>query len=342
MKAMNIMATFIHNEPTSLATIQEAGLPQVFYKVIEAGLEPVIEVSIIFLRFTLTHTFLQLIQAIPNAIGALCLNQVGQDQLATRPSVIPGIISIFTSESHIKVLREKENAVLMGTAIDELIRHHPTLKTPIFDAVKSALSKIEDLGNAFVIPEDKKEWYGLMLASQTTDKDDKDDKSDIILMDVVESDVRSDAQGDASDDDSLRSHDNNIVLYVDVLCRVSCAYFFLKLAFTVFCTWQFLEGLFQHTQHCRDFIKNVEGLERIGRLTALPCLPYDYANSVASDSLVQVIRTMADVEPNQALRHLSNLVENSLSDSRSFWATPQSHSKLAPFIDLTGNLLPAM
>lgn len=293
--AMNIMATFIHNEPTSLATIQEAGLPQVFYRVIEAGLEPVIE----------------LIQAIPNAIGALCLNQVGQDQLATRPSVIPGIISIFTSESHIKVLREKENAVLMGTAIDELIRHHPTLKTPIFDAVKSALSKIEDLGNTFVVPKDKKEWYCLMLASQTMDKDD------VIPMDVVESDVNSsDAQEDTSDDDSLRSHDNNVVLYIDVLCR-------------------FLEGLFQHTQHCRDFIRNVEGLERIGRLTALPCLPYDYANSVASDSLVQVIRTMADVGPNEALHHLSKLVEDSLSDSQSFWAAPQSHSKLAPFLDLS-------
>ncbi|KAG1732222.1 uncharacterized protein EDB91DRAFT_677858 [Suillus paluster] len=296
--AMNIMATFIHNEPTSLPTIQEAGLPQVFYKVIEAGLEPVIEV----------------IQAIPNAIGALCLNQVGQDQLATRPSVIPGIISIFTSESHIKVLREKENAVLIGTAVDELIRHHPTLKTPIFDAVKSALSKIEDLGNTFVIPEDKKEWYGLVLASQTTDKDDKKDD---IPMDVVDSDISvSDAQEDTTDEDSLRSHDNSVVLYIDVLCR-------------------FLEGLFQHTQHCKDFIRNVEGLERIGRLTALPCLPYDYANSVASDSLVQVIRTMADVGPNEALHHLSKLVENSLSDSQSFWESPQSHSKLAPFLDLS-------
>lgn len=41
---MNIMATFVHNEPTSLPTIQEAGLPEVFYKAIETGVEPVIEV----------------------------------------------------------------------------------------------------------------------------------------------------------------------------------------------------------------------------------------------------------------------------------------------------------
>lgn len=45
---MNIMATFVHNEPTCLSTIQEAGLAQVFYQVIETGLEPVIEVCVYF------------------------------------------------------------------------------------------------------------------------------------------------------------------------------------------------------------------------------------------------------------------------------------------------------
>lgn len=39
------MASFVHNEPTSLATIQEAGLPEVFYKAVEIGLEPSVEVS---------------------------------------------------------------------------------------------------------------------------------------------------------------------------------------------------------------------------------------------------------------------------------------------------------
>jgi len=38
------MSTFVHNEPTSLAIIQEAGLPEVFYRAIEHGIEPAIEV----------------------------------------------------------------------------------------------------------------------------------------------------------------------------------------------------------------------------------------------------------------------------------------------------------
>lgn len=40
------MATFVHNEPTSLGIIQEAGLPEAFYKAIEAGVEPSIEVKL--------------------------------------------------------------------------------------------------------------------------------------------------------------------------------------------------------------------------------------------------------------------------------------------------------
>jgi E3 ubiquitin-protein ligase HUWE1 len=42
------MATFVHNEPTSLTVIQEAGLPETFYKSMELGLEPAIEVSFAF------------------------------------------------------------------------------------------------------------------------------------------------------------------------------------------------------------------------------------------------------------------------------------------------------
>ena len=38
------MATFVHNEPTCLGVIQENGLPESFYKVVESGLEPAFEV----------------------------------------------------------------------------------------------------------------------------------------------------------------------------------------------------------------------------------------------------------------------------------------------------------
>jgi E3 ubiquitin-protein ligase HUWE1 len=224
---INIMATFIHNEPTSLAIIQEAGLPEAFYAAIEAGLEPAIEVyslsSYSALRVPYS-TFLQVIQAIPNAIGALCLNDTGTAQLASHPSILPAIFSIFTSDRHLKVLLDKENAVLIGTTIDELIRHHPSLKTPVFDALKATLSKIEALGTAYVVPEELQQWYKLVGITPGAEPD--------VSMEDVPTDAASpsdtapkeDVGPHSGDDTPAKAHDNNVVSFIDILLRVSLPY----------------------------------------------------------------------------------------------------------------------
>ncbi|KAJ7579230.1 hypothetical protein C8J56DRAFT_339945 [Mycena floridula] len=299
--AINIMATFVHNEPSSLSVIQEAGLPESFYKSIEVGLEPSIEV----------------IQAIPNAIGALCLNDVGQAQLSGRPSIIPAIFSIFTSDRHLKVLLDKENAVLIGTSIDELIRHHPSLKVPVFEAIKATLSKIEDLGNAYVPADNLKHWYGLVPVPASVSPD-----ADVTMEDVGAANVSSSTPTveatPAVEENAPRAHDNHIVSFIDILGR-------------------FLEGLFQHPPHCRDFITSTDALARIGRLTALPCLPYDFANSVASDSMVQVMRTMTEVATSETLVHLAKLVEDSLNLTKGMWVDFNEKSRLAEYVDLSAD-----
>jgi E3 ubiquitin-protein ligase HUWE1 len=178
-------------------------------------------------------TLVQVIQAIPNAIGALCLNQAGQDQLATRPTIIPGLFSIFTSERHQRVLQDKENAVLIGSAVDELIRHHPSLKSAVFEAIKSTLSKIEDLGNTFTPSESNESWYKLVrttvsTASAPADEDVLMRSSDTAPIDEAasESTGRPNALIASLTDDLLdesatgRSHENIIVSYLDVICRV--------------------------------------------------------------------------------------------------------------------------
>lgn len=208
------MATFVHNEPTSLTIIQEIGLPEAFYKVVESGVEPSFEV----------------IQAVPNALGALCLNQTGQDQLAARPSIIPGLLSIFTSERHLRVLQDKENAVMIGTSIDELIRHHPFLKTAVFEGVRSILGQIEDLGKAFTVPEDIRHFYQLVPDPDAPPP--VQNESDV-AMDVDQSPTS--AHVTSSEDPTSQieeqekegtppknpdNHDNQIVAFIDVIGRV--------------------------------------------------------------------------------------------------------------------------
>jgi E3 ubiquitin-protein ligase HUWE1 len=218
------MATFVHNEPTSLTIIQEIGLPEAFYKVVESGVEPSFEV----------------IQAIPNALGALCLNQTGQDQLAARPSIIPGLLSIFTSERHLRVLQDKENAVLIGTSIDELIRHHPFLKVAVFEAVRSILGQIEDLGKSFIVPQDIRHLYQLIPDPELPPPEedqagaamDVDQSSTSVLVAPTEdpSAQSEEPEKEGASQKNAESHDNQIVAFIDVIGRVTSSLVILKTA----------------------------------------------------------------------------------------------------------------
>ena len=100
--------------------------------------------------------------------------------------------------------------------------------------------------------------------------------------------------------------------------------------------FKFLEGLFQHTSHCKDFISNSDGLVLLGRLTALPCIPYNFGGSVASDSLVQVIRTMFDAAPSATMNALTSWVKESLQETSAFWGTLGRRSKFIELLDLAG------
>jgi E3 ubiquitin-protein ligase HUWE1 len=99
---------------------------------------------------------------------------------------------------------------------------------------------------------------------------------------------------------------------------------------------QFLEGFFQHHLHCDDFVKKIDGLDRLERITALSCLPYDFANSPSSDSLVQVARTLAEANPKETLLFLSRMVQKSLAETSDFWSTVGGGSKLGPLLEFAG------
>lgn len=98
---------------------------------------------------------------------------------------------------------------------------------------------------------------------------------------------------------------------------------------------QFLEGLFQHTPHCRDFVAKTDGLDRLGRIMILPCIPYNYASSPGSDALVQVFRAMTDVAPTQTISKVLGQVRSSLNETREFWGTMDSNSKLLRYVDVS-------
>jgi len=121
------------------------------------------------------------------------------------------------------VLQDKENAVLIGTSVDELIRHHPSLKTSVFDTVRSTLSKIEDLGSAYAVQDSIKSWYRLLPPSPPLQQASSVD----VVMEAGDSGTEqppalltASNESIPDDDASSKSHENIVISFIDVLCRV--------------------------------------------------------------------------------------------------------------------------
>jgi hypothetical protein len=129
--ATNIMSTFIHNEPTSLVVLQEHKLTESFLK---ASCQE-IPVSA------------EVVSAIPNAFGAVCLNAVGLKEFMEY-NPIPNFISLFTKEEHLLPLIYNDVPHLVGNSIDEFIRHHPSTKDIVMENIMEMIRTVVKIGES--------------------------------------------------------------------------------------------------------------------------------------------------------------------------------------------------
>lgn len=170
--SINIMATFIHNEPTSLNILQEAKLPQAFLKSINTSMPVSAEV----------------ISAIPNAFGAICLNSTGLEAF-NEANPIETYLQIFTDKENLRTVQDNDVPHLVGNSMDELIRHQPSLKESIISALISMLSKVIELGDFYA--NQKLDKTVLLLSpsdfpiNQTGNKEAQKEEDIVIMIDVV-------------------------------------------------------------------------------------------------------------------------------------------------------------
>ncbi|RKP21053.1 hypothetical protein ROZALSC1DRAFT_11927, partial [Rozella allomycis CSF55] len=124
---VDIFATFIHNEPTMLNVLQELKIPQSLLDTVEEGIMNSVEV----------------LNSLPHAFSAICLNNNGLNMLIERKPM-KHFLKIFTRREYLNSLGERvDMPVILGNAIDELIRHQPSLKQGIFESILEMLDDIE-------------------------------------------------------------------------------------------------------------------------------------------------------------------------------------------------------
>jgi E3 ubiquitin-protein ligase HUWE1 len=97
---------------------------------------------------------------------------------------------------------------------------------------------------------------------------------------------------------------------------------------------QFLEGLFQHTGHCREFVSKSDGVNLLIRLYDLPSLPANFCMTPAAQSIVSVMRAMAEAVPTPTLERLLGAVRESLDQTRPIWKMGDEPRRPTSFLEV--------
>ena len=401
--AVQIVSNFIHHEPTSYQVIAEAGLSRAFLEVVSG--KPIEETAeapqdddaaqspealsnslssdkgnaskmawhrVIQLHQSQDHSLAlgilpnsEAMTTVPNAFEAICLNENGQ-KLFQKSNALDTFFEIFQSREHVQVMASDGTTPnQLGGQLDEMVRHHPQLKSKIMNAVRDMVMYVDIL--VFQRAEQKgvgtKLWYeaddgrltvaggrsalkgpegpihkqrrqagerqppGGAVPDDDIDMKDATPQEDGIHPDAEEA-ISIDEVIDEEDAPTSGEYISNVAL--------------------------FLAGFFGGNQRTVEAFFETCGVEYVLDFLTSPCLQYDYGASENSEPPFEAIRALVEVKPHlvmpslvrraqQAVDQLRPFLQFEGSSKRGFFAPLTSqvksddHGKLLDDSDLTKN-----
>ncbi|EGC43241.1 DNA binding protein [Histoplasma capsulatum var. duboisii H88] len=375
--AVNILSHFIHNEPTSYAVIAEAGLSKSLLEAVIGRPMPgdttdaitantdddhhaPTESQPLFIpacaeasdRETLRSKIIrpsgpklaegilpstEAIVCIPQAFGAICLNQGGLE-LFRKSDALESFFEIFESPEHVKCMKNDSNLVrVLGNSFDELVRHHPPLKTAVMSSVLVMVARVVQYCKS-------KAWECGLGAKLWTEGEDKklsiaggdsssladigfaftypiDNQQSHSRVESADTEMKS-APTTSQDGNPLTSKMENFYLK-DVDSHG------LSVASYMFPAVRFLHAFFENHTICASFIE-AGGVEYVLDFATLQSLPFDFHNTEASQQLAQVIHLMVEVKPHLVLPSLMKRTQDAVDCLAPFWRQSSATGFFAP------------
>jgi len=176
-----------------------------------------------------------------NAFGAMCLNAQGLDMFNTEKP-LPHFFDLMTSHDFLRNPMDVDRATGLGSTMDELIRHHPSLKPSVFQCVTSLIKKVIEMGSDMNgVGKSSDNSHLLQTSSEDTN--------------MSTSNATTAGSGGAEEEDKPEKVECLLVSFIDLVSR-------------------FLEGLFQNQSNIKEFVE--EGCAEMLRLgLSLVLVPHD-------------------------------------------------------------------
>ncbi|KAL4909049.1 hypothetical protein BDW74DRAFT_174265 [Aspergillus multicolor] len=374
--AVNILSSFIHNEPTSYQVIAEAGLSKSFLEAItlsnvsapetssgegESAEPSTAETQVVSTASSSLPTGLsdehkqkprdyvvartkdarlapgimpatEALLCIPSAFGAICLNGSGLE-LFQSSHALESYFEIFENPTHVKTLIKDDTNLVrsLGSTFDELVRHHPRLKSSIMTAIMVMVARVGFLCKtkawshgmgAKLWKEDSQgkptisgePWQLLKAIGLDGTVHEGSDDMQVYGVPTINSDATLPNGGKLSIgnlSELLPSLDAQVEPKdEDTDGLTTTDYLFAML--------RFLGAFFENQSNCTYFIES-GGVEFILDLATLQSLPFDFHNSEANQELTVLVHMLVETKPHLVVPSLICRAERIVDMLSDFW-----------------------
>ncbi|KAF7117728.1 hypothetical protein CNMCM5793_006884 [Aspergillus hiratsukae] len=387
--AVNILSSFIHNEPTSYAVIAEAGLSKSFLEAVTSSelktpeKPPVVETEGAApetepgdqptplpsdavsgpsphgdqkdREYNMARSkdarlapgimpAAEALSCVPSAFGAICLNSSGLE-LFQSSNALESFFEIFENPQHVKCLKDDHNLVRsLGTTFDELVRHHPALKSSIMTAIIVMVARVgllckskawaHGMGTKMWVegPQGKPQISGdydvLALEIGATMGASLDDFRNLGVRELTSNTLPNGGKLNLGDLTQLLPSSPEYAEPQDVDAAG------LTVTDYIYPVVRFLGAFFENQANCSSFIES-GAVEFVLDFATLQSLPFDFHNSDANQELTVLVHMLAETKPHLVLPSLVTRAETAVNCLSGFWSEPKNSGFFTPLIKPT-------
>lgn len=323
MLATDVVTVYVFQEPSLLSTLQESGLTDV---VLQALLKKDIPAT------------REVISSLPNVFSALCLNTRGLEAFrAQKP--FDKVFKVLLSPEYLPAMRRRrssdpmgDTASNLGTSMDELMRHQPSLRTDATTAIINLLNELCSLGSNpnYVCSKSSKEGGEVTTdptsrgarqtianisgndgGSSDEDDDDEEDPTGMSERNGRETNSQGQEERPTTVEDVTKSPQPSTSSGITETIKTP-----VPLVDYILNVMRFVDAILSNNStddHCQEFVKQ-KGLVPLLKILTLPNLPVDFPTSQACVSVASVLKSIITLAQEkevlkEGLRLLSEVVE---------------------------------
>ncbi|UYV80320.1 HUWE1 [Cordylochernes scorpioides] len=283
--AMDVVTVYVFQEPSLLSCLQDNGLTDVM-------LHAILEKEVPATR--------EVLAGLPNVFSALCLNARGL-QAFTELAPFQKVFRVLISPEYLGAMRRRrtsdpmgDTASNLGNAMDELMRHQPSLRADAMGAIIKLLEELATMGRdpKYVCsrppataskqdpPSNSPGSGGNNVPNDGNSSDDEDDDEDEAGVHPVQgADIKTDA--DKALLDASGSEAKTPIPLVDYILNVM----------------RFVDAILSNNStddHCREFVRQ-KGLIALMNLLGLPNLPIDFPVTPTCQAVASVCKSILNL-----------------------------------------------